>query len=463
MSKLIQTLFNKNETKISELDGSSRNQNIIRQIFSTFFIKIFSVAITFLSVRYVLQNLGNEKYGIWAVLISIMQWIALFDIGIGNGLKNKLAESLANDNKKDALEFVSTAYILMGGVAIILILISTPAIFFIKWSNIFNSNILVQKDYIILMGLFTYAIIIYFVLALINNVLISLQRSSLGGLMPLMANGSFLFFMLLFSNILKGNIILILSFYVVCLLFSGIIMNFIVFKKYIFLKPSIKSFKIDKIKSILNIGINFFIIQLAGIIIFSTDNIIISQVLGPQFVTKYSITLSFFNYLSAFTTIIMSPFWSSYTEAYTKQDFVWMQRVIKKMILLITPIACIAIFMVIFFNYITKVWLGKDLGVSMSFIIIVACYVLIMIWNNIYAYVIGAISKIRLGTITTIFTSILNIPLSIYLSRNLHLGLNGIVLSNIICLSFHSIITPIQVYYFIFTDKNNPKYEKWLR
>lgn len=70
-----------------------------------------------------IKYLGVEQYGVWSTLLSIVSWIVLFDIGIGNGLRNKISESLAQNNKQEAHNYISTAYTIIGSISVILILI----------------------------------------------------------------------------------------------------------------------------------------------------------------------------------------------------------------------------------------------------------------------------------------------------------------------------------------------------
>jgi hypothetical protein len=47
-------------------------------------------------------------------------------------------------------------------------------------------------------------------------------------------------------------------------------------------------------KEIMGLGIRFFVIQIAGILLFSTGNIIISQLLGPEKVVPYNLSYQYF-------------------------------------------------------------------------------------------------------------------------------------------------------------------------
>lgn len=98
----------------------------------------------FLSMLYVplfLECLDKTRYGIWVTIMSLVNWIGFFDIGIGQGLRNLLAKSLAEENYIEAKKVVSTAY-----VAMILIFAFIMVIFvfiypFINWYKIFNAPV----------------------------------------------------------------------------------------------------------------------------------------------------------------------------------------------------------------------------------------------------------------------------------------------------------------------------------
>ncbi|MBD3842671.1 MAG: polysaccharide biosynthesis protein, partial [Campylobacterales bacterium] len=85
-----------------------------------------------------IKYLGVEHYGVWSTLLSIVSWVVLFDIGIGNGLRNKISESLAKENKQEAHNYISTAYTIVGAISVMLILIFLLASEYIPWQKVFN-------------------------------------------------------------------------------------------------------------------------------------------------------------------------------------------------------------------------------------------------------------------------------------------------------------------------------------
>ena len=95
-------------------------------------------------------------------------------------------------------------------------------------------------------------------------------------------------------------------------------------------KPNFKFVNFKYAKELYSLGIKFFIIQISAVIIYSTDNIIIANILGPAEVTPYNIAFKYFSIIMIIFAIILRPMWSSVTDAYTKDDFNWIKKAFKK-------------------------------------------------------------------------------------------------------------------------------------
>ena len=100
----------KNIFLASFLDNK-RTINLLNQIKLSFVLKISSVFFSLIIVRLLLQYLGVKEYGVWAVILTFLNWIVFFDLGIANGVKNKVSQSLASNNNKLAREYIATGYI----------------------------------------------------------------------------------------------------------------------------------------------------------------------------------------------------------------------------------------------------------------------------------------------------------------------------------------------------------------
>ena len=71
-----------------------------------------TILISLILVPMTLSYLNPYEYGIWLTLSSTLAWIYTFDIGLGNGLRNKLTEALALNDLKLARIYVSTSFVI---------------------------------------------------------------------------------------------------------------------------------------------------------------------------------------------------------------------------------------------------------------------------------------------------------------------------------------------------------------
>lgn len=108
-----------------------RTALIRKNILLSFLIKGWSGAIFLLLVPLTLHCLGTYENGVWLTISGILIWIDNMDIGLGNGLRNKLAIYLANNNVDKAREVVSSTFFML-----ILIIIPTTTLLILIINNI---------------------------------------------------------------------------------------------------------------------------------------------------------------------------------------------------------------------------------------------------------------------------------------------------------------------------------------
>ena len=167
--------------KITEFinGGNVRSVKTRKNIILSFGVKGISMIIGFLMIRIVLDYLDQVNYGIWLTLSSFLTWFTFFEIGLGSGLRNKLAEALALKNYKLAKNYVSTTYFILTIIILIISLLFFTLNYFIDWTLILNVDDSMSKVLnnlaLIVFGLF----FIQFVFKLITVILYADQRPAL--------------------------------------------------------------------------------------------------------------------------------------------------------------------------------------------------------------------------------------------------------------------------------------------
>lgn len=97
--------------------GNKRTVLLKKNVIASFVLNGGSILISFVLVPMTLGYLNEYEYGVWLTLNSILSWIYIFDIGLGNGLRNRLTEALARNDFKSAKIYVSTSFFCMSIIA----------------------------------------------------------------------------------------------------------------------------------------------------------------------------------------------------------------------------------------------------------------------------------------------------------------------------------------------------------
>lgn len=426
--------------------GAGRSGIYWRQVKNSTFFKAGAVVASFLTLPYTIKFLGPESFGVWATMLTLISWVMLFDVGIGNSLKNKLAESLAQDDTVSASSFISTAYVVIGVVAIGLFVAFFFLSFYIPWHKVFNTSAIESGQLHLSVVLLILFICINFWLSLITQICHGLQKSAMTVLAQLVSNMLALLFVFVLYHFFESDLVLMVVCYGIALLSANIMLSYWMFREYNSLIPRLRLFSKDNVTGLINLGMRFFVIQIAVLAIFMTDKILITQLLGPAAVMPYEVLFKLFSVFTILHSLILVPLWPSYTDAYSRKDFAWIKAQIKRQLQIASALFIGAVIMIFAGPYITAVWIDDQFQVSFTTYLMFAVFIIITVWNNVFAYYVNAINKTDVQLVTALIGAILNVPLSIFLVRYADLGLDGIILSTVLCLSIYSFIGPYEVY-----------------
>ena len=425
--------------------SQARSHNYVRQVKSSVVFKGLAVACSFFSVPLMIHYLGQEQFGVWSTLLSVMTWIAFFDLGLGNGLRNKLAESLAKDRVDEARSYISSAYSLIGLISLTLFLILATAAFIVPWQNVFNTQMLSAEKLSYAVLITSFFIALNFLVSLINSVLNAVQKTSVVVLGQFLFNALSLIFVYVLTKTTDASLLYLATGYGMSLVGVNVLLNGWFYKGNGSLIP-ILSLDISQARPLLSLGFQFFVIQIAVLVIFSTDKILITQLFGPEFVTPYDVVFKLFGVITLVYGLITAPLWSSYTDAYHRGDIMWIKRVLRKQLLIYGLIILAVILLALVAKPLVLIWIGGDVVVSMPLVASVGLFIVISTWNNIYSLFLNGIGKIRWQLYSAVLAMLMNIPLAIYFTRYLGLGVEGVVLATCASLTLFAVIGPLQVY-----------------
>lgn len=424
---------------------SYRTKNITKQVFLSFLFKVGSILLSFLLVPISIDYLDIENYGIWMTIVSFISWFSFFDIGLGNGLQNRLTEAISQGETKLAKGYVSTAYITLTIICLILILIFLGINTFVNWSLVFNSSLSTKSALSILLPIVIISFCLQMVLKLISTIYMSEQKHSNASAINFVSQLGSLILIIVFSFWSESSLLLfgiVYSIFPICLL---LILNIYSFKNsYSHIKPSFNFYRIEYLKDLMGLGFLFFIVQISGIVLYATDNFLISQLYSPDKVVPYNIVYKYLGISTMAFSIVSVPFWSNITDANSKKDTEWLNKAMKNFKRLSFLFSGLLVVLMLISQFVFDIWIGEMVVIPKSLIILIGLFFASSILITPYTIYLNGLGKVKLQAIQAIAAAIVNIPLGIFLSKVCHLELNGIILSTLICFIPSIILTPIQ-------------------
>ncbi len=431
---------------ISKLKLSKKSIDQVKNILYSAFFKLLGISLNLMLVPITLNYLDSNNYGVWLTISSILSWISLLDMGIGNGLKNKLTENLAKEDTIKSKSIVSTSYFIFTFIIVLFIIVFLILNSYINWELYLNikltDSVGLNKIMPILITFFS----IRFVLDLINSILYAYQRADLVAKNNFIINA--LVFIgvyslskfnlsnkLLWLNIMSNGLPILFLLIISIYYFRGVYKN---------ISPALKKIQIEQSSELLSVGLKFFFIQISGIIIFSTDNIIITSIFSPKEVTIYNIPYKLFSIFIFGWTVIMTPLWTAFGEAYIKKEFDWIEKVVSYLNKLwIILFLCVSI-LILFSAKIYSIWLGDSVQIPFNLTLFMGVFVLISTYGNIYIYFINGVGKLKLQLYTSLFAAIINIPLCLLMTKVLGFGVEGIIIATCLSISIYPVLAYFQ-------------------
>jgi O-antigen/teichoic acid export membrane protein len=255
---------------------------------------------------------------------------------------------------------------------------------------------------------------IKFILQLIGIVIVADQKPAINNSFNVIENSLSLLIIFILTKTTNGSLLYLGTTLSVAPVIVLLIASFVFYNKdFKYFKP------------LESLGVKFFILQIACIVIFATDNIIITQILGPAEVTPYNIAFKYFSIPIMAFTIIITPFWSAFTEAYTKNDMHWIKNSIQKIIKIWMLVVVGVIVLLVISNQFYLIWVDDKVQVPFLLSAFMGLYAIISTWNNIFAYFINGVGKIKLQMYYGIIAMVVNIPISIFFAKNLGMESGG--------------------------------------
>lgn len=440
-------------------NASAQNKLVLMNMIGAFGVRGVSLCLSLFTMPAYIRYFQNQTVlGIWYTIVSVLNWVMYFDLGLGNGLRNKLPKALAVKDKKLIKQYISTTYITMTVLVLALSIIGIIGIPLLDWNKILNVSKSLADNrtlYICVLIVFL-GIMLQFVLKLVTSTLYALQRSAIVNFMTLCS--SILTLVALYilpTSTLEINLWRMSVINVVAMTLPYLIVSFFVYGKMLDgAYPSLSFFNKSLVSEVLKIGVSLLWLQLVFMIISSTNEYLISFFTSPDYVVDYQAYYKVFKTGAMLFSLALTPIWSAVTKAQAQKNYQWIIKTYK--LFLVATLGCVAIeFCIVpFLQPFMNIWLGVGtIEVRTAYAITFVFSGSIFVLHNVNTAIGNGISYFKIQMIWMTFAAVIDIPLS-YLFVRITGSWIGIVIANILALLPYEVLAPIFTFKKLEADKD---------
>ena len=247
------------------------------------------------------------------------------------------------------------------------------------------------------------------------------------------------------SKISEGSLVLVAIIFGASTLFVNVLSTFHIIKGRDYLRPSLRSYNKGTIPDICKTGLQFFIIQIMCLLMFTMDNLIISHYFGPNAVTSFSIANKIYNTGYSFIAAFLVPYWSGTTSAIERGDTEWIRRSIKKTTKILFAFIVGSVIVTVLFRQITFMWLHKELEYGTGIPALMCVFYVLYSILAIECQFINGTGMLKIQLIMYLILGIGNVPLSILMGVNMGMQAFGVRLATTILVFIAVIVLGINL------------------
>ena len=406
--------------------------SIIEGLLSRLAGRLIAVVVSLLSVPLTIGYLGPERFGVWTLLGSLLAWLRLTDLGIGNSLTNAITSALASERPDVARDHVSAAFALLSAVSLFLALIIALVWPWIDWNKLIGvKSELAQAE---LRPAIMASIVIFvlgFPLSVIERTYNASQNGKLANYWNTAGNVASLLALILVTQTHGGLVWLVIA-VSGTVLATNALSGIWLFSRYEpALAPRLATVSLDHVKQLLHVGAQFFLIGILSLLVFETDNLVIAHYLGAVQVPSYSLTYNLFGFTYLLQTLLFNYLWVGYTDAITRRDIEWMRRIFALNLAFSLGSTLAAVIPLIFVaRPFIKVWAGEAVVPPQELVLWMAAWSMINAFCSPSACLLAAASHLKSQIIYSTVSVIMNITLSIYLVQRW--GVTGVIAATVV-------------------------------
>jgi O-antigen/teichoic acid export membrane protein len=381
--------------------GAERNRRALLTGGTSTLARVVQIGTSLITVPLTLKYLGNERFGLWMTISSVLAMAAFADFGVGNGVLNTVAKAFGKDDMEGVRKAVSSGFAVLNTIAALLLLSFFSIYRFVNWANFFRVySPQARAEAGPALAVFAICFALNISMDVVQRVQLGLQQGYRYGLWLMCGSAAG------FIGVLTG-IWLRVSLPVLVMAIAGApifatALNAIHFFGFVRpdLRPNRELISRDAISQIARLGGLFFVLQVVVAVAYSADNFIIARTLGAVNVPEYAIPQRMFGLIAMMSGMLIAPLWPAYGEAISRGHMKWVRHTLKTSLLLVLGTTSAASFTLLLLSHrLIHWWVGSRIHPPFFLLLGLAIWTVIGCCGDALASFLNGASVIRFQVI----------------------------------------------------------------
>lgn len=404
--------------------GADRNRRAALTGLASTIARIVQGGTTLITVPLTIRYLGNERFGLWMTISSVLAMAAFADFGLGNGVLNTVATAYGKDDLKGIRTAISSGMAVLATIAVAILTLYFSLYTSVSWGNFFRvTSAQARSEAGPALTVFVVCFVLNIPLDVVQRVQLGMQQGYRNGLWQICGSAFGLVGVLMGIWLRVSLPILVVAIAGGPLVATSLnALHFLGFHRKD-LRPSLGLVSRDVIVKIAKLGGLFFVLQLSVAVAFSADNFVIARTLGAVHVPEYSIPQRLFGLISMIVAMLVSPLWPAYGEALSRGDMGWVHKTVRKSFLTVfLGTLVLAGLLLLLAPWIIRLWVGTRIHPSFMLLLGLAVWTVMDCCGTTLSMLLNGASIIRFQIILAALFSVSCLTAKVLCTRYYGIG-----------------------------------------
>jgi O-antigen/teichoic acid export membrane protein len=398
--------------------GSGRNQRAAITGATAVLARGVQVATSLITIPLTVRYLGNERFGLWMTVSSVLAMANFADFGIGNGVLNTVSDAFGKNDFDGIRAAISSGFAILSLVGLVLLALFASTLFWVSWAGVFCVvSVQARSEAAPALMVFALCFALNIPLDLVQRAQLGLQQGFRMNLWQIFGSLVGLAGVITGIHIRAGLPFLVAAVAGAPVMAAALnTLHFFVVSRPD-LRPHRRFVSRQTVSRIVTFGTLFFVLQLVAAVAFSADNFIIARTLGASAVPDYSIPQRMFSLISVMVAMLITPLWPAYGEAISRGDIPWVRRTLGRSLAVVFGAATVtSLTMLLIAHRLLAWWIGSRVSPPFVLLLGLALWTIVDCCGNTIAMFLNGASIMRFQIIVASIFGITCVAAKVYLT-----------------------------------------------